>query len=110
MFSRMYAFPADVAAPADGGELDPSLEFWNVRDSLGYDIAPSALTETEGILYVPTDKGNLVGMDAKTGSFLWAHKISVALVNPVRVLKLHGRRCVLASTMDGTVVLLEIAE
>ena len=110
MFSRMYAFPADVAAPAGGGELDPSLELWNVRDSLGYDIAPSALTETEGILYVPTDKGNLVGMDAKTGSFLWAHKISVALVNPVRVLKLHGRRCVLASTMDGTVVLLEIAE
>lgn len=110
MFGRMYAFPADVEAPADGGVLDSSLERWNVRDSLGYDIAPSALTEKDGILYVPTDKGNLIGMDARNGDFLWAHKISVALVNPVRVLKLSGKTCVLASSMDGTVELLEIGK
>ena len=107
MFSRLYAFPSDVSVPSEGDNLASSAKLWDVRDTLGYDIAPSALTEKEGVLYVPTDKGNLAAFNSEDGSLLWIHKISLALINPVKVLKLHGKSCVLVSSMDGTVELLE---
>lgn len=107
MFGRAYAFPASVPAPAAGGELSDDLKLWEVRDSTGYDIAPSALTEKDGVLYIPTDKGNIIALDSSDGSFLWAHKFSVALVNPLKVLTKGKKTFILASAMDGTVTLIE---
>ena len=59
------------------------------------------------MVITPTDKGNLFALDSRDGSLLWYHKISIALVNPVEAWEEKGRVCILASTMDGAVTLLE---
>ena len=110
LFGNAYAFRADVTAPADGGILDSGREIWNVRNSAGYDMSPSALTEVSGLLLIPSDKGNVIALDSSDGRFLWAHKISVGLVNPLRTFEKRGKLCILASTMDGTVTLMQLRD
>ncbi len=110
MHGRVYAFESDVMCSSPDKSLPSSDKMWEVCDSLGYDIGTSALTEIDGMLLIPSDKGNVVAFNARDGRFLWAHKISVALVNPLKPVKFKGRRCILASTMDGTVVLLSVTQ
>lgn len=107
MFNRAYAFPAAVQAK---GVMSPDLKIWDKADSTGYEIAPTVLREHAGVLYIPTDKGNLIALSSATGDFLWEHKISVALVNPIYVLERGGNLCILASCMDGTVVRLDVRQ
>ena len=57
-------------------------------------------------MIMPTDKGNIIGFGAEDGSRLWARKISIALVNPMKVWSEGEVTYILASTMDGTVTLL----
>ena len=89
--------------------LDPATgrKVWEKSAGTGYELAPTALSEKSGVLLVPTDKGNLVAMDSSTGDFLWAHKLALALVNPLHVTQRGGDLLILASTMDGTLTLLE---
>ena len=77
---------------------------WQVDSGSGYDISPTAIVETGGKVLLPTDKGNLLVFDTE-GRFLCARKISTALVNPLTVRTDPPCLRVLASTMDGTVVL-----
>ena len=107
MWNTSYAFPADVAVPADG-VLPREEECWRVVNGAHYEIGPSAIAECGGMVITPTDKGNLFALDSRDGSLLWYHKISVALVNPVETWKERGCVRILASTMDGVVTLLEI--
>ncbi len=107
MHGRVYAFPSDVACTSSDKSLPSSDKTWEVCDSLGYDIGTSALTEIDGMLLIPSDKGNIVAFDSSDGHFLWAHKVSLALVNPLKTVNLKGRVGILASTMDGAVVLLD---
>ena len=81
-------------------------KLWEVNPGFGYEIAPtpSALSGDGKLLFVPTDKGNIFCLDAKDGSLLWIHKISVALVNSI--VPLPERR-LLVATMDGVVTLLK---
>ena len=83
---------------------DPTEKIWDVKTCLGYDISPSSLLECDGVLFVPSDKGSIIALDAADGSLMWAHKLSVALVNPMTLLP--GRR-LLVSTLDGVVCLLQ---
>lgn len=101
MHSRAYAFDAGAAVDTCG----TLPKKWDVRTCLGYDISPTALVEHEGCLIIPTDKGNVVALDAADGSLVWAHKISPALVNPITFVS-HER--FLASTLDGVVVMLSV--
>ena len=101
MFHRACAFPADVQC--DGPELPRSLQTWNVEDRTGYEIGPTPIVEKNGIVLLPTDKGNLLALSLEDGRFLWAHKYSIALVNPLQVWNEGGVMHVLASTMDGVV-------
>lgn len=110
MFGRAYAFPSDAKAAGKGVELPDDDKLWDVADSLGYDIGTSALVEKWGTLFLPADKGNIVALDAATGKFLWAHKVSTALINPLRVFEWHGKKVVLASSMDGTVELFTVED
>lgn len=107
MFGRSYAFKADVSVAnvGENGQLNPDALDWNAPNRMGYEISPTALVETGGVLLVPSDKGNVIAQDALTGEWLWAHKISTALVNPVQTWKRFGKTYVLASTMDGMVEL-----
>ena len=106
MWNTSYAFPADVAVP-EGGALPHGAECWRVRNGAHYEIGPSAIAECGGMVITPTDKGNLFALDSRDGSLQWYHKISIALVNPVEAWEEKGRVCILASTMDGAVTLLE---
>ena len=110
MFSKAYKFSA--AVPADNldadGQISDSLKTWQVNDYTKYEISPTPLVEKEGILFIPTDKGNIIALSAKDGSLLWIHKISVALVNPMQIWSAGSKLHILASTMDGVVTLLEL--
>ena len=97
MWHKLFAFNAS----------DSSLK-WSAETGAGYEIGPTPIVETSrGVLY-PTDKGNLLSFSSEDGSLLWAHKISIALVNPLYVVSDTSGDCkVLASTMDGVITLLQ---
>ena len=84
-----------------------SLEIdWQTETGAGYEISPTSIVRIGNEVIMPTDKGNIIGFSAKDGSWLWARKISIALVNPMEVWAEGGSTFILASTMDGTVTLL----
>lgn len=86
-----------------------SLEMdWSVETGAGYDISPTSISRVGGEVLMPTDKGNLLSFDASDGKPLWVRKISAALVNPLEAWEKDGSIFILASTMDGTVTLLNI--
>lgn len=109
MVHSCYAFPSDVALSnvKDGTLQESALTWKNDQNKMGYEIGPTPIVETEGTVIYPADKGNILAFDAKDGSFKWAHKISVALVNPIKVWKEGGATRILASTMDAKITLLE---
>ena len=79
---------------------------WEVRPGFGYEIAPTpcACSADGQLLFVPTDKGNLLCLNTADGSLVWKHKISVALINAIVPLTNHQ---LLLATMDGVVTLLQ---
>ena len=84
---------------------------WAANAEFGYEIAPTPITVAAGegtdgsdLVFVPTDKGNIVALDGKDGSIVWKHKLSYALINYIQ--PLEGRK-ILVSTMDGIVALLK---
>ena len=108
MFHKSYAFRADAPVPADG-VLPPEQLLWNVENGSGYEIGTTALSEKNGVVITPTDKGNIFALSATDGSLLWYHKLSIALVNPLEVWNSpEGKMLMLASTMDGVISLMEI--
>ncbi|HSR37601.1 MAG TPA: PQQ-binding-like beta-propeller repeat protein, partial [Phnomibacter sp.] len=70
----------------------------------GYEHAPSMLIENEGIVFFGTRNGVVYAIDPANHSVRWAHKIDNSMVNTVRLLN-NGR--LLASTMDGKLVMLQ---
>lgn len=100
MHSRAYS--VDAKASAEDGAMP---KVWDVRTCLGYDIAPTELICHGSALLIPTDKGNIIALDAADGSFLWAHKVSPALINPMQTIP--GSK-LLVSTLDGVVCLLQL--
>lgn len=77
---------------------------WKSGLQLPYELTPSAITESDGVVFVPSHSGLLTAVQSKTGGVLWQFKCSNAMVNPL--LPLGGRR-VVASTMDGSIVCLK---
>ncbi|MBN2601912.1 MAG: PQQ-binding-like beta-propeller repeat protein [Candidatus Marinimicrobia bacterium] len=87
----------DPAAP----ELRP---VWISNVKYGYDIDPSMPMEKDGTLFFGTKNGYVYALDAATGKIKGVHRMSVALINTV--VPLDSRR-VVATAMDGKIVLLE---
>lgn len=108
MYDQAYAFKADVPVP-ESGALGVDGQLWRVHTGSGYEIGPTALVEAAGMVLIPTDKGNLIALSAADGSLCWYHKISIALINPLEVWKTKAGLNILASSMDGTVTLLNQA-
>jgi outer membrane protein assembly factor BamB len=77
---------------------------WKMHAGFGYEHVPSMLIEKKGRVYFGTKNGVVYAIDPKTRSIAWKHKIDNSMVNTVNVI---GPGKVLASTMDGRVVLLE---
>jgi outer membrane protein assembly factor BamB len=77
---------------------------WRTGFNIGYDIAPAVITELNGIIFIPSDKGIVHAASRKDGSLLWSHRISSCLINNIIPLKDGG---ILCNAMDGVVVRLE---
>lgn len=104
MKDSVYAFTTKIEGTAPQKK-------WGSNAQFGYEIAPTPITsvpyggkEDKGLVFVPTDKGNIVALNHSDGSIAWKHKVSFALINYIQPLK--GNR-LLVSTMDGIVTVLE---
>lgn len=71
---------------------------WRSPVDLGYELAPTALLESDGIVLVPTHSGTVWALARKDGQLLWKYKASNCMVNGV--LPIGGGEYVV-STMDG---------
>jgi len=74
---------------------------------LPYELSPSEIVESNGMIYVPSNSGLATAIDRKTGKVVWQYKSSNALVNPMLP---FGKSSVLMSTMDGKIVCLNYAK
>jgi outer membrane protein assembly factor BamB len=77
---------------------------WKSGFDIGYDIAPGVITEKEGVIFIPSDKGIVHAASRSDGRLLWSHRISSCLINSI--VPLEGRS-VLCNAMDGVVVRLD---
>lgn len=84
---------------------------WQAVTDFGYEIAPTPITSKKkggkngkGILFVPTDKGNIYALNCADGSVVWKHNVSGALINYILPI---GDSQLLVSTMDGIITLLK---
>jgi len=86
-----------IGVSADGS---PAVVKWKADTNIGYDIAPSAVVEHEGIVYVPSDKGFIHAFSRDNGKLLWAHRISACLINQITPVAPNSVVC---TTMDGLI-------
>ncbi|RYZ22663.1 MAG: metallophosphoesterase [Chitinophagaceae bacterium] len=91
-----------VVAFAAVREKTPAL--WKLHAGFGYEHAPSMLVAADGLVYFGTRNGVVYAIDPEARRVRWAHKIDNSMVNTVRPV---GDGAVLASTMDGKIVLLQ---
>jgi outer membrane protein assembly factor BamB/predicted phosphodiesterase len=75
-------------------------------EDMGYELAPTAIPEKNGIVYAPTDKGLIYAYRATDGRFLWKYRISSALINMILPTD-HNE--IYVSAMDGKLVKLNIS-
>lgn len=81
----------------------PQTAAWKMHAGFGYEHVPSMLIEKEGLVFFGTRNGVVYAVDPASKKVAWAHKIDNSMVNTVRVL---DRQRLLATTMDGKLVLL----
>ena len=77
---------------------------WKLHCGFGYEHVPSMLIEKEGSVFFGTKSGVVYSIDPAMKKINWAYKIDNSMVNTVRVL---DKQRLIASTMDGKVVLLK---
>ena len=77
---------------------------WKFHAGYGYEHTPSMLIEKDGTVFFGTRSGVVYAINPTNQTINWAYKIDNSMVNTVNVL--NGKQIV-ASTMDGKVVLLE---
>lgn len=78
---------------------------WATHAGFGYEHNPAMPLEKDGTLWVSTKNGLLLGMDAKTGTVLWRHKIGNSILNTP--LPLSGKECIFTSS-EGTITYIRV--
>ena len=86
---------------------EPQKATWKLHTGYGYEHAPSMLTWRDGNIFFGTRNGVVYAIDEGQKKIAWAHKIDNSMVNTVNVL---DKKNMIASTMDGKVVLLQVIE
>lgn len=77
---------------------------WKAETQLGYELAPTALVESQGTVFIPSDKGVVTAVQRSDGKILWKHKISNSLITNILPL---GKGQIVVATMDGKITLLK---
>lgn len=91
-----------LAVFATGRQLQKAA--WKLHVGFGYEHTPSKLTEKDGLVFLGTRNGVVYAIDILQKKTAWAYKIDNSMVNTVNVL---NKKNIIASTMDGKVVLLQ---
>jgi outer membrane protein assembly factor BamB/calcineurin-like phosphoesterase family protein len=89
-----------VAFPTANNFQQPA---WKMNAGFGYEHVPSMLIERDGLIFFGTRSGVVYAVDATAQKIAWAYKIDNSMVNTVNVI---DKKNIIASTMDGKVVLL----
>lgn len=76
---------------------------WRSDTQLNYEIAPTAITEFNNIVYVPNNAGIVTAVNRADGKVLWKHKISNCLITNITPVAANK---IIATTMDGKIVCL----
>ncbi len=77
---------------------------WKLNAGFGYEHVPSMLIEKDDRVFFGTKNGVIYNIDQGTQKLNWIYKIDNSMVNTVNVI---NSRHLIASTMDGKVVLLK---
>jgi outer membrane protein assembly factor BamB/Icc-related predicted phosphoesterase len=85
-------------------KADSQKAAWKCLAALGYEIAPSPITEDRKLIFVPTTSGVVVAINRKTKKVEWKVPVSEALVNHALPI---GKRRLLVTTFDGIVCCLK---
>ncbi|WP_126243921.1 outer membrane protein assembly factor BamB family protein [Chitinophaga rhizosphaerae] len=103
--SRVYAktMQGNILA-FDAGATERKV-VWQSPVQLGYEICPTPIAEKDGVVFIAGQSGLVCAISATDGALRWKHQFSNCLVNTVQ--PLAGNR-VLASSMDGKLVCLEV--
>ena len=89
-----------ISASAESLRID-----WRSPAQLGYELAPTALSEKDGVLLVPTHSGMVWALAAKDGRVLWQYKASNCMVNGILPV---GDGEYVVSTMDGKLTCIRV--
>lgn len=90
---------------AVGANKDSAEVQWKSGNTFGYELNPSVITERNGVVYAISDKGVIAAFDKNDGSTKWIHKIANTLVHDLQFI---ADKKIIATTMDGKIVVLEI--
>ncbi|MES2772976.1 MAG: PQQ-binding-like beta-propeller repeat protein [Bacteroidota bacterium] len=93
-----------VAYAASREKQNPA---WFVNCKYAYDHVPSMLVEKNGLVFFGTRIGVVYAIGLATKQVAWAYKIDNSMVNTVKVVDASH---IVASTMDGKVIMLEISK
>ncbi len=77
---------------------------WKLNVGYGYEHTPSMLIEKDANVFFGTRNGIVYAIDIASKKVAWAYKIDNSMVNTVNVI---DKKNIIASTMDGKVVLLQ---
>jgi len=94
----------DTVVAMDATTHEP-ITRWATHAGFGYEHNPAMPLEKDGTLWVSTKNGLLLGMDAKTGTVLWRHKIGNSILNTP--LPLSKKECIFTSS-EGTVTYIRV--
>ena len=94
----------DTVVAMDATTLEPVTR-WETHAEFGYEHNPAMPLEKDGILWVSTKNGLLLGMDAQTGKVLWRHKIGNSILNTP--LPLSNKECIFTSS-EGTITYIRV--
>ena len=84
---------------------DAILPRWETNAAFGYEHNPAMPLEKDGVLWVSTKNGLLLGMNAHTGKVLWRHKIGNSILNTP--LPLSATECIFTSS-EGTITYIQV--
>ncbi len=101
--SAIYVKTMQDTVIAFSTKASEAKSLWRSYTGYGYEIAPSPITNAGGLVFIPTDKGNIFALNQKNGAVVWSYNLSIALINYIQPI---GNNKLLVSTMDGKVAVL----
>ena len=102
--SLVYAKTMDGDVIGISTSADSMQITWRAKAGLGYELAPTAIVEDRGIVYIPSDDGMVTAAARADGKILWKHKVSNALITHILPLKANE---IIVTSMDGKIVCLK---